>query len=142
MQYIIAQADAEDAAHTSKGFPIGIGEETAILICTHAASLIAIGRALTGDMPDDVCKNDFATFTCGISKFERKSLPQPETQKRFAPVEPGMPIPSIKWREGHGIAGGWHCTINGDCKHLQGGEERGWQVCSFPSTSTRLSDVT
>ena len=42
------------------------GEEEkprAILICTHAATMIAAGRALTGRMPEDFTEDDF-----GISK--------------------------------------------------------------------------
>ena len=45
----------------------------AILICTHAATLIACGRALTGRMPEDTAEEDFRPFTCGVSTFVRKN---------------------------------------------------------------------
>lgn len=43
------------------------------LICTHAATLIAIGRVLTGHMPIDAEKQDFLPFTAGLSVFVRRS---------------------------------------------------------------------
>ena len=58
LRYIISNADIEDAASSG-----GHEKETSILICTHAASMIAIGRTLTGRMPDDACVEDFKTFT-------------------------------------------------------------------------------
>jgi transcription factor C subunit 7 len=44
----------------------------AILICTHAAVVIALGRVLTGDMPESVDAEDFRAFTCGVSVYVRK----------------------------------------------------------------------
>lgn len=44
----------------------------AIVICTHAAVVIAIGRVLTGAMPDSVEVEDFQAFTCGLSVYRRK----------------------------------------------------------------------
>ena len=44
----------------------------AILVCTHAAVVIALGRVLTGDMPDSVEVEDFRAFTCGLSVYVRK----------------------------------------------------------------------
>jgi len=103
----------------------GADEETrAILICTHAASMIAVGRALTGVMPDDMCEDEFKTYTCGISKFVRK-LPLSSTS-RYKKWEAGMEIPAKEWRNGKGVAGGWDCVLNGECGHLDGREERGW----------------
>lgn len=58
MEGIIAQCDREGTR--------------AILICSHAAVIIALGRVLTGDMPDDVEVEDFGAFTCGLSVFQRK----------------------------------------------------------------------
>ena len=84
--------------------------------------MIAIGRALTGRIPDDITEDDFKTFTCGISKFERRSLKQPEDEA----VGGGLGIPKVKWKNGRGVLGGWDCVVNGDCSHLEGGEERGW----------------
>jgi len=44
----------------------------AILICSHAATVIALGRVLTGNMPDDVEVEDFRAFTCGLSVYRRR----------------------------------------------------------------------
>lgn len=99
--------------------------EKALLICTHAASMIAIGRALTGRMPAEVTEDDFKTFTCGISKFIKREVSQ-EKGPQVENWSSGMEIPSIDWQEGKGVAGGWDCVVNCDCSHLTGGEERGW----------------
>lgn len=40
----------------------------AVLISTHAAVVIALGRVLTGQM-----EKDFGAFTCGLSKYKRRS---------------------------------------------------------------------
>lgn len=37
-----------------------------------------------------------------------------------------MGVPLADWKGGKGVAGGWDCVINGNCNHLDGGEERGW----------------
>ncbi|KAI0122000.1 phosphoglycerate mutase-like protein [Daldinia grandis] len=39
----------------------------AVVICTHAAVVIALGRVLTGQT-----ENDFGAFTCGLSKYRRR----------------------------------------------------------------------
>jgi transcription factor C subunit 7 len=114
LEYIISHEDATDE------------ESRAILICTHAASMIAIGRALTGHMPEDICEDDFKTHTCGISKFVRR-LPLSDTPK-YIKWEKGTEIPAIEWRDRKGVAGGWDCVINSNCGHLDGGEERHWYV--------------
>jgi len=43
----------------------------AILLCSHAATVIAAGRVLTGSMPEDVGEDDFRAFTCGLSVYRR-----------------------------------------------------------------------
>lgn len=114
-----AEEDQEDVASEGKG------REKALLICTHAASMIAVGRALTGRMPKDVSEDDFKTFTCGISKFVRREVSHGKQNKAEA-WRPGQEIPKIDWKNGKGVAGGWNCVVNSDCSHLDGGEERGW----------------
>lgn len=102
----------------------------ALLICTHAASMICIGRALTGRMPEDETEDDFSCFTCAFSKFVRKldSAPRNELKRsetsKWRPSSPDT-VPDIGWRE-EGVHGGWTCEVNGDCSFLSGGEERGW----------------
>lgn len=89
--------------------------------------MIAIGRALTGRMPEDEGEEDFNCFTCAFSKFERRTKvpmtvwPEP----KWDPQHPDD-IPDMQWRNGNGVGGGWDCKVNGDCSFLQGGEERGW----------------
>lgn len=109
-----------------------------LLICTHAASMIAIGRALTGVMPEDEGEEDFKCFTCSFSKFVRKPAPTTNgshsngttdpliaTAHQWDPTNPDL-VPDINWRNGRGVQGGWTCEINGDCSFLENGEERGW----------------
>ena len=77
--------------------------EVVLLVCGHAAQIIASGRALTGRMPEDLDEDDFQCFTCGLSRFERRQTP------------------------GEGVGGGFECVVNSDCGHLSQGEERGWR---------------
>jgi len=101
----------------------------AIVICTHAATMYAVGRALTGRMPGDVSEEDFHTYTCGLSKFVRRgsSTAQHEGREEVQMWKGiGSPIPKVQWRGGRGVAGRWECELNGDCSFLSGGEERGW----------------
>ncbi|KAG0652147.1 Transcription factor C subunit 7 [Hyphodiscus hymeniophilus] len=98
----------------------------AICVCTHAATLIAIGRVLTGRMPNDVGEEDFRPFTCGVSTFVRRkgesTVRQVDQWKG-----PETEIPQTGWRDGSGVGRGWDCTLSGDCSFLSGGEERGWK---------------
>lgn len=116
-----------------------------LLICTHAASMIAIGRALTGNMPEDEGAEDFKCFTCAFSKFSRKSPPTAPTDesqttstsqgsdldpllatsRKWDPSNPDD-VPDVNWRNGRGVQGGWTLEVNGDCSFLENGEERGW----------------
>ena len=91
-------------------------EEVTILISGHAAPIIASGRALTGDMPDDYDEEDFQCFTCGLSQFVRRQLPPSEAGERQKYYDDTA----------QGVAGGWDCVLNSDCGHLSQGEERGW----------------
>ncbi|KAF8863836.1 phosphoglycerate mutase-like protein [Acephala macrosclerotiorum] len=107
----------------------------AVVISTHAAVVIAIGRVLTGHMPEDITEEDFHPFTCGLTTFVRSS------KGMMTPV-PGLnhshdKIPNLDWRNGKGVGGGWDCTGNGDCSFLSGGAERGW---SFNGDESFLPD--
>ena len=84
-------------------------------------------------MPADMGEDDFMTYTCGISKFERRALKVPEGEEEGAVGRSGtliagkeLEIPNVEWKGGRGVLGGWNCVMNGDCSHLDGGEERGW----------------
>jgi transcription factor C subunit 7 len=98
----------------------------AIVLCTHAATLIALGRALTGRMPADVEEEDFRPFTCGLSRFVRRSVPEAKQVEMWK--GPESAIPETGWRDGSGVGGGWDLVESGDCSFLSGGEERGWYV--------------
>lgn len=107
--------DVDDEYNTA-----GRGEEhVTLLLCGHAAQIIATGRALTGLMPEDHDEEDFKCFTCGISRFVRRVVP-----KAVAGSE--SDYFREDWRNGSGVAGGWDCVANSDCRHLSQGEERGW----------------
>ena len=74
-----------------------------LLICSHAATIIAAGRVLTGQMPEDPDTDDFQCFTAGLSKFVRRSTDPAKS-----------------------VAGNWDCVLNSDTSFLSGGAERGW----------------
>lgn len=107
----------------------------AIIICSHAATILAIGRALTGRMPENIEEQDFRPFTCGLSKFVRKSTAPAGTEVGVW-KGPDSPIPNTSWRNGNGVGGGWSCELNGDCSFLSGGEERGWRFSGDESFLT------
>ncbi len=46
--------------------------QRAIVLCSHAAAVIALGRILTGNMPETVDVDDFQAYTCGLSTYRRK----------------------------------------------------------------------
>lgn len=77
-------------------------QDVTLLICSHAALIIAAARALTGALPKEY-GGEFKCFTAGISKFIRK--------------------------EPTSISGNWNCILNSDCSHLSKGEQNGWQFC-------------
>ena len=121
LQHIIADLDADPSGPKS------------VLLCTHAATLIAIGRVLTGRIPMDVEEQDFKPFTCGLTVFKRrnKQSAMSTAMQDIEDVEPDTNSMTavIEWRNGKGIAGGvWECVRNGDCSFLNGGQERGWYV--------------
>lgn len=111
---IIASVDAESGSR-----------EISILICTHAATLIAIGRTLTGCMPLDPNEDDFVAPTAGITKFVRNISPGLGFREQSVQKLSGE-MGSIQWKDGNGVAGGWTCVLNGNCDHLAGGAERSW----------------
>ncbi len=132
----------------------------AILLCSHAATIIALGRVLTGQMPDNVDVEDFRAFTCGLSVYRRRPGLRPESKETSAAVglerqdkgvamvrlgatdarntdHHGKDDEAVDWRRGRGVSGGWDCELNSDCAHLSLGEERGWSV--FPGVVIPLN---
>ncbi|KAI4174021.1 MAG: hypothetical protein LQ343_002584 [Gyalolechia ehrenbergii] len=112
LNHIIASVDAESE-----------GRDTAILICTHAATLIAIGRCLTGRMPEHVSEEDFLAPCAGVTKFVRRGGEVKEGPGKDPNASEAQ---QLEWRSGKGIQGPWDCIMNGNCDHLAGGAERSW----------------
>ncbi|KAK3302104.1 histidine phosphatase superfamily [Chaetomium strumarium] len=131
----------------------------AILLCSHAAVIIAMGRVLTGHMPENVEVEDFKCFTCGLSMYRR----QPPNNRLISAesrasrdgimrqatdacgvdhhAKAGSAL-GTSWRAGKGISGGWNCELNSDCTHLSLGAERGWRFSgdeSFTDMATGQS---
>ena len=114
--YVMARV-VEDADGMCKGE----GEE-GIVISTHAAVLIAVGRALTGRVPEDRTEGDFDTYTCSVSRYERRGHGGCQDVGVW---KVGEPVPEFEWR-GIGVGGGWDCTVNAGVDHLTNGGERNW----------------
>ncbi|KAJ5682795.1 Histidine phosphatase superfamily clade-1 [Penicillium macrosclerotiorum] len=139
LEGIIADVDAEVTA-LEADIPAMQRTSKSILICAHAAPLIAMGRALTGRMPVDSSEEDFNVFTAGLSTFKRRVIVSGRDQNgpkellaegtQFVRAE-GVPA----W-EGRGVGGGWECVANGDCTFLSGGAERGWHFNGEESFDT------
>jgi transcription factor C subunit 7 len=127
----------------------------AVLICTHAAVVIALGRILTGKVPEDVSVGDFAAFTCGLSVYRRQRVGEDRSiiaaghgaapigdhiqqnanlqdamqvlDPRSPASDPGEPArPRLERGRGLSLTSYWTCEANSDCSFLRGGEERGW----------------
>ncbi|KAF8473581.1 histidine phosphatase superfamily [Kalaharituber pfeilii] len=94
----------------------------AILLCSHAATNICIGRVLMGDENRDV-----KTGTCSLSVYKRRSVASVPGGKPVVPLlNADGSVPAIEWRGGMGVGGGWIGVVNGDCEFLRNGEERNW----------------
>ncbi|CAI6342110.1 unnamed protein product [Periconia digitata] len=91
-----------------------------LLVCTHAATMIALGRVLTGNMPSDPDEDDFQCYTASLSQFVRQNM------------DPGR-----------GVVGNWECVLNSGTDFLSGGAERGWKFngeesfVAFPDAPSR-----
>ncbi|KAJ8610277.1 hypothetical protein MRB53_038680 [Persea americana] len=57
----------------------------AMLLCTHAAAMICIGRALSGAMPDDPNQEDFRCGTCALSVYKRRRKRTLQKSRRKLP---------------------------------------------------------
>lgn len=135
LEGIIADIDAEISA-LEAALPEEQRVGKSVLICGHAAPLIAMGRVLTGRMPDDSSEEDFNVFTAGLSVFKRRTAAADITASSGqAGHQEGQLAEGTRlfrssgsvpqWR-GPGVGGGWDCVVNGDCSFLSGGAERGW----------------
>ncbi|KAJ5088682.1 hypothetical protein N7456_012298 [Penicillium angulare] len=134
---IISDLDAEIIALEAT-IPPEKRTSKSVLICAHAASLIAMGRVLTGKMPEDTSEEDFFVFTAGMSTFRRRGTKNDMLDSKGVLAEEtellraeGVPA----WIGG-GVGGGWDCLKNGDCTFLSGGAERGWHFSGEESFDT------
>lgn len=130
LEGIIADVDAEIKA-LEENQPPEQRTSKAILMCGHAAPLIAMGRALTGKMPEDSSVEDFFVFTAGLTTFRRRGAAiGGEVRVGGGVLADGTKLCRSKgvpeWENGRGVGGGWDCVSNGDCSFLSGGAERGW----------------
>ena len=112
-----------DRASTTK-------EPESLVIMSHAAPIIAMGRALTGRMPESVNEVDFHTYTCSISRYRRRVVPDGEGFQVLE-WEQGKNVPKLDWRNGKGVGGGWNCEVNAGTEHLSDGAQRDWYVVIF-----------
>ncbi|KAL3964446.1 hypothetical protein ACCO45_001450 [Purpureocillium lilacinum] len=113
----------------------------AVLLCTHAAVVIVLGRILTGQAPASVEDEDFYAYTCGLSVYSR----QPSLSRGLGGLDPSpasstspSAVPVVE-TESASFIGGWDCERNSDCSFLSGGAERGWKFAgdeSFPGTGS------
>ncbi|KAI1321848.1 phosphoglycerate mutase-like protein [Xylariaceae sp. FL0255] len=108
-----------------------------ILICTHAAVVIILGRILTGKIPDDANTEDFGCFTCGLSVYRRQGVDKSglatdtnntmnhSDHRALGSQDPGSSTTpeDLNCR----ISSSWACEANSDCSFLRSGEERGWK---------------
>ncbi|KAI0389914.1 phosphoglycerate mutase-like protein [Xylariaceae sp. FL0594] len=122
MRAIIARCDREG--------------KKAVLVCTHAAVVIALGRILTGNTPEDPSTDDFGAFTCGLSVYHRQKPSENVAGSEQGFAEKRRDIPDgtrpsaddgpMQTRD-LGVSSQWTCVANSDCSFLRSGEERGWR---------------
>ncbi|KAG5658926.1 hypothetical protein KAF25_007479 [Fusarium avenaceum] len=102
----------------------------AVVLCTHAAVVIALGRVLTGHIPDAVEEEDFHAFTCGLSTYRRQDMQRCSRS--------GLDEFHASISERNSL-GEWQCIEDSDCSFLSSGGERGWKFSgdeSFPGTGS------
>ncbi|KAI2791081.1 hypothetical protein POX_c03936 [Penicillium oxalicum] len=139
LEGIIAEVDAEITTLEST-LPRDQRTSKSILICAHAAPLIAMGRVLTGRMPEDSSEEDFHVFTAGMSTFKRQQIREKDESYPRSLLADGTKFVRCKgvpaWKDGRGVGGGWSCVKNGDCTFLSDGAERGWHFNGDESFDT------
>ncbi|KAJ5259426.1 Histidine phosphatase superfamily clade-1 [Penicillium angulare] len=134
---IITDVDAEITALEAE-IPPEHRTSKSVLICAHAASLIAMGRVLTGKMPDDSSEEDFFVFTASMSTFRRRGTKKDivESGGVLAEETKLLRAEGVPMWIGDGVGGGWDCLKNGDSSFLSGGAERGWHFNGEESFDT------
>ncbi|KAI5286354.1 hypothetical protein KEM54_006855 [Ascosphaera aggregata] len=140
LKSIIDEVDAEITTFEAAQ-PEERGKSRSILICSHAAPIIAMCRALTGNMPSDTSIEDFVPYVACLFEFRRRQGKQHCEDAETSRVVSGRKVPD--WRNGKGVGGGWDCISNADCSFLSRGAERGWHFSGeedFLSMPTPIID--
>lgn len=88
----------------------------AVVLCSHAAVVIALGRVLTASVPQDPSHEDFKAFTCGLGVYRREGVAILAETADTNGTETGYEVGR----------GDWTCELNSDCSFLSSGAERGW----------------
>ncbi|KIV95346.1 hypothetical protein PV10_03013 [Exophiala mesophila] len=99
LSQLIAQADQD-------------GHE-AILLCSHAANVVAIGHVLVGRAYEDVTTKTVGAFTCGVSTYTRI----PDASNLIKTLS----------QDDNDRLGLWSLTVNCESSFLTNGAERGWR---------------
>lgn len=114
----------------------------AVLLCTHAAVVIALGRVLTGTMPNRVEAEDFAAFTCGLSVYRRRSLGKKTPEERCRSVDEETLVVDRQTKSGERVSelrlGGEVETWDTQSTRRQGGASHSF--LSPDATATSLND--
>ncbi|KAI1353037.1 histidine phosphatase superfamily [Xylaria sp. FL0043] len=119
IETIIAQCDREG--------------KKSVLISTHAAPVVALGRVLTAKVPDDETLEDFKAFTCGLSKYRRQGIGHDGHLALGFRGASRSKLETPSQRSGFALSSHWTCEENSDCSFLSGGEERGWKFAGDES---------
>ncbi|GAO13250.1 hypothetical protein UVI_02025970 [Ustilaginoidea virens] len=85
-----------------------------IVLCSHAAVIILMGRILTGQVPASVDVDDFHAYTATGGRITDDS----RHGRDSASSNPAD--------DKADVTGNWDCDLNSDCSFLSGGQERGW----------------
>ncbi|KAG5999822.1 hypothetical protein E4U21_006257 [Claviceps maximensis] len=121
----------------------------AVVLCSHAAVIILIGRILTGQFSGKVDVDDFKAYTCGLSVYGRSQIASVLVGDKATAADSSDSLASRHDRlpptadepdtEANTLVGRWICHANSDCSFLSGGPERGWKFSgdeSFPDTGS------
>lgn len=94
-----------------------------VLLCTHAASLVALSRVLAGSIPEDPATVDFIAYTSCITRFERHDPVPVQTLRTSNTPGPNL---TRDWVVDGSLGGSWTCVVNGYGGFLKSGRQRGW----------------
>lgn len=123
-----------------------------VLLCSHAAVVIALGRVLTGRMPESVEEEDFGAFTCGLSVYRRSRKPEGSDNAEHRRQREDAQVDGSK-SPGHHAGGGTSRELRGDdddgslrrepptSRALRGGHDDASQTQSNPSADPSIMNT-